>query len=31
MLYFPKVGYYLQILPDDEMKDFVVIIFNKYS
>ena len=29
MLHIPKIGDYLKILTDDEMKDFVVIKFGK--
>ena len=30
MLYIPKIGDYLKILTDDELKDFVVINFDEY-
>ena len=30
MLYIPKIGDYLIILGDDEMKDFVVTSFGEY-
>ena len=30
MLYIPKIGDYLEILTDEEVKDFVVINFSKY-
>ena len=30
MLYIPKIGDYLKILTDYEVKDFVVINFSKY-
>ena len=30
MLYISKIGDYLNILTDDEMKDFVVISFGKH-
>ena len=30
MFYIPKINYYLQILTDDEGKDFVVISFGEY-
>ena len=29
MLYIPKIGDYLKILTDDELKDFIVIKFGK--
>ena len=31
MLHIPKIGDYLKILTDDEVKDFVVINFVEYS
>ena len=31
MLYIPKIDDYLEILTDDEVKDFVAINFNEYS
>ena len=30
MLYIPKIGDYLEILTDEEVKDFLVINFSKY-
>ena len=30
MLYIPKIGDYLKILNDDEVKDFVAINFSEY-
>ena len=30
MLYIPKIGDYLKILTDDNVKDFVVINFSEY-
>ena len=30
MLYIPKIGDYLKIMTDDEVKDFVVINFGEY-
>ena len=30
MLYIPKIGDYLKILTDDEVKNFVVMKFDKY-
>ena len=30
MLYIPKIGNYLKILADDEVKDFVFINFGEY-
>ena len=30
MLHIPKIGDYLKILTDDEVKNFVVINFGKY-
>ena len=30
MLYIPKINYYLEILTDEEMKNFVVINFSEY-
>ena len=30
MLYIPKIGDYLEILTDEEVKDFLVITFSKY-
>ena len=30
MLYIPKIDYYLKILTDEEVKDFVAINFRKY-
>ena len=30
MLYAPKIGNYLKILTNDEMKDFVAIHFSEY-
>ena len=30
MLYIPKIGDYLKILTDDEVKDFVAINFSEY-
>ena len=29
-MYVPKIGYYLRILTNDEVKDFVAISFSKY-
>ena len=29
-MYLPKIGYYLRILTNDEVKDFVAISFSKY-
>ena len=31
MLYIPKIDDYLEILTDEEVKDFAVINFSKYS
>ena len=30
MLYLPKIGYYLKILTDEEVKDFFAINFSEY-
>ena len=30
-MYIPKIGDYLKILTDDEVKDFVIINFSEYS
>ena len=30
MLYIAKIDYYLEILTDEEVKDFVVINFSEY-
>ena len=30
MLYIPKIGDYLKVLTDDEVKDFVAINFSEY-
>ena len=30
MLYIPKIGNYLKILTNDEVKDFVAINFSEY-
>ena len=31
MLYIPKIDYYLEILTDEEVKDFTAINFSEYS
>ena len=30
MLYIPKIGDYLKVLNDEEIKDFVALNFNEY-
>ena len=30
MMYIPKIGYYLEVLTDEEVKDFVAINFSEY-